>query len=62
LKQVGKRYSRVRIREIYSSKTQNLGIQTNVMNTENKSQSKKNIQFTQKLTKSASNDTVQQTV
>jgi hypothetical protein len=33
---VGKRYSRVKIREIYSNKTQNLGIQTNVMNTEKK--------------------------
>ena len=59
---MGKRYSRVKIREIYSNKTQNLGIQTNVMNTEKKSQSKKNIQFAQKCTKSASNDTVQQTV
>jgi hypothetical protein len=36
LKQVGKRYSRVKIREIYLSKTRNLGIQTNVMNTEKK--------------------------
>jgi hypothetical protein len=33
---VGKRYSRVKIREIYLNKTQNLGIQTNVMNTETK--------------------------
>ena len=33
---VGKRYSRVKIREIYLNKTQNLGIQTNVMNAETK--------------------------
>jgi hypothetical protein len=33
---VGKRYSRVKIREIYLNKTQNLGMQTNVMNTEKK--------------------------
>jgi hypothetical protein len=48
LKQVGKRYSRVKIREIHLSKTQNFGMQANVMNTEKNSQSKKNIQFTQK--------------
>ena len=35
LKQLGKRYSRVKIREIHLSKTQNLGMQANVMNTEN---------------------------
>jgi hypothetical protein len=48
LKQVGKRYSRVKIREIHLSKTQNFGMQANVMNTENMFTEEKNIKFTQK--------------
>ena len=56
----GNQYSRVKIREIYLNKTQNLVYKQMLWIQKKNSQSKKNIQFTQKWTKSASNDRVQQ--